>query len=190
MRPNATAQAMQRRQNISRTNDWADGILKDLDGLLISEQRYSNSLRRDTPSPDGAPMSPGYKRSTVINVVLRKTAPTATSNEPIAPQMTKVHGNDNDGRTVSTATITALATTPTTPATAAATSTTSTTPSDNHRILKPEKHVSSFTLSSDYSENPYHLLTSRFAIVRRTDRAVCFVQMRITSCAYGVLLLV
>lgn len=141
-RQNAT-QALERRQNISRTNDWAAGILKDLDGLMVSEQRYSDAqaaLRYDSSSPDAGPMSPNHKRSTVINVVLRKTAPTPSPIPLTAPKMTKLRAA-SDGRTVSNAAINASATAPTAPAP----STTSTTPSDNHRILKPEKHVSSLT---------------------------------------------
>lgn len=163
-RQNAT-QALERRQNISRTNDWAAGILKDLDGLMVSEQRYSDAqaaLRYDSSSPDAAPMSPNHKRSTIINVVLRKTAPTPSSIPLTAPKMTKLR-DASDGRTVSNAAINALATAP-------APSTTSTTPSDNQRILKPEKHVSSLThyararaLGRAVSENTCHLLTSRFS---------------------------
>lgn len=111
----------QRRQNIAKTNDWAETILKDLDNLILSDQRYGNTSATERAH---SPMSPNSKRTTIINMVLRKTTPTAS------PKMTKLW-DANDSTAVSNATINSTAQ--------------PTIQSDNHRIHKPEKHVSSFS---------------------------------------------
>lgn len=120
--------------SIRKTNEWADSILKDLDNLILSNQRYtasclSNSITASNASnaavATGPPKSP-QKRSTIINVVLRKTTPSTSPTSPTAPTefpSTPAHLNKNQ-----TAIITAPA-------------------QDNNKIPKPEKHVSGFGFS-------------------------------------------
>lgn len=121
----------QRRQNIAKTNDWAETILKDLDNLILSDQRYGNATATERAD---SPMSPNHKRTTIINMVLRKTTPTTSpTTSPItssAPKMTKLW-DANDGMAVSNGMIDSTAL--------------PTIQSDKHRIHKPEKHVSSFS---------------------------------------------
>lgn len=135
--------------NIRKTNEWADSILKDLDNLILSNQRYTASLSNPiniasnqttststtftdhvaTATATGPPKSP-QKRSTIINVVLRKTTPSSSPTSPTAP--------------------TAFASTPTNlnkNQTAIITATTTAAAKDNNKIQKPEKHVSGFGFS-------------------------------------------
>lgn len=122
-------------RNIRKTNEWADLILKDLDNLILSNQRYAAGLHNNSAaavdgngSAIGSPKSP-HKRSTIINVVLRKTTPSPTS--PTAPTSFPA----------STATATAMTTTTNQHKnhTVAAVNA-----KDNNKIPKPEKHVSDF----------------------------------------------
>lgn len=126
--------------SIRKTNEWADSILKDLDNLILSNQRYTASLCNPiTAIPDqtanatatinstGPPKSP-QKRSTIINVVLRKTTPSTSPTSPTAPtafaSSPAITATTNLNKN-QTAIITAAAPT-----------------KDNNKIPKPEKHVS------------------------------------------------
>lgn len=127
--------------SIRKTNEWADSILKDLDNLILSNQRYtaglSNSIinaasNQTTANADvtvatttGPPKSPQKKRSTIINVVLRKTTPSTSPTSPTAPTAfasTPTNLNKNQTMII-------------------------TTTKDNNKIPKPEKHVSGFGFS-------------------------------------------
>lgn len=118
-------------RNIRKTNEWADLILKDLDNLILSNQRYAAGLHHNSIASsdgnDGPPKSP-HKRSTIINVVLRKTTPSPTS--PTAPTLfaasaanETITTNQHRHHTAATSTVNAK---------------------DNNKIPKPEKHVSDF----------------------------------------------
>lgn len=128
--------------SIRKTNEWADSILKDLDNLILSNQRYTASLSNSiinaasnqatanaaasaAATATGPPKSPQKKRSTIINVVLRKTTPSTSPTSPTAP--------------------TAFASTPTNLNKNQTTIITTT--KDNNKIPKPEKHVSGFGFS-------------------------------------------
>ncbi|XP_055304722.1 uncharacterized protein LOC129569659 isoform X4 [Sitodiplosis mosellana] len=118
---------------IRKTNEWAESILKDLDNLIMSNQRYtaglsnpiinaaSNQTMANAANADvtatGPPKSP-QKRSTIINVVLRKTTPSTSPTSPTAP--------------------TAFASTPTNLNKNQTTIITTT--KDNNKMPKPEKH--------------------------------------------------
>lgn len=107
--------------NIRKTNEWAESILKDLDNLILSNERYTASLSNPISAnvaTAGPPKSP-QKRSTIINVVLRKTTPSPSPTSPTAPT---AFGLPAQNQTVINA-----------PA------------KDNNKIAKPEKHVSRLT---------------------------------------------
>lgn len=127
---NETITDTNHRSSIRKTNEWADSILKDLDSLILSNQRYtaslSNSIGRERIVDTGPPKSP-QKRSTVINVVLRKTTPSTSPTSPTAP--------------------TAFPSTPTNLNKNQTTIITAATTKDNNKIPKPEKHVSGFDFS-------------------------------------------
>lgn len=131
--------------NMRKTNEWADSILKDLDNLILSNQRYVDSVNQSmglnvsngettiTPTTATGPPKLPQKRSTIINVVLRKTTPSPSPTSPTAPtafESAPTNLNKNQ-----TAIITAA---PPAPPDAAAAA------KDNNKIPKPEKHVSSF----------------------------------------------
>lgn len=140
---NATPITANHGSSIRKTNEWADSILRDLDNLILSNQRYtaglSNSIinaasnqstanadvNATTAAATGPPKSPQKKRSTIINVVLRKTTPSTSPTSPTAP--------------------TAFASTPTNLNKNQTTIITTT--KDNNKIPKPEKHVSGFGFS-------------------------------------------
>lgn len=133
-------------RNIRKTNEWADLILKDLDNLILSNQRYAAGLHNNSiASSDGngngtatgPPKSPN-KRSTIINVVLRKTTPSPTS--PTAPtsfaalaNATTTTTNQHKNHTAAASAVNAK---------------------DNNKIPKPEKHVSEFSFSIFFSFSP------------------------------------
>lgn len=135
----AIASSKQHGSNIRKTNEWADSILKDLDNLILSNQRYTASLSNSIASnataasaasaaATGSPKTSHQKRSTIINVVLRKTTPSTSPTSPTAPTAfasTPANLNKNQ-----TAIITAPA-------------------KDNNKIPKPEifQHVSGFDFS-------------------------------------------
>lgn len=138
----AIASSNQHGSNIRKTNEWADSILKDLDNLILSNQRYTASLSNSIASnatnataasaasaaATGSPKTSHQKRSTIINVVLRKTTPSTSPTSPTAPTAfasTPANLNKNQ-----TAIITAPA-------------------KDNNKIPKPEifQHVSGFDFS-------------------------------------------
>lgn len=127
---NASIAANHHRSSIRRTNEWADSILKDLDHLILSNQRYTaslgNPIGQAAVGDTGPPKSP-HKRSTIINVVLRKTTPSTSPTSPTAP--------------------TAFASTPTYLNKNQTTIITAATAKDNNKIPKPEKHVSGFGFS-------------------------------------------
>lgn len=111
---------------IRKTNDWANSILKDLDNLVLSNKRYaeriSNSVVTNTNVNTISPTSPSsQKRSTIINVVLRKTTPASSPTSSTAPTTIVL----NDTIKNPTAIINEAK-------------------CDNNNILKPEKHVSRF----------------------------------------------
>lgn len=133
------------KSNIKKTNEWANSILKDLDNLILSNQRYvdlNSSITTNIANNDmntvssTTPTSPSLKRSTIINVVLRKTSPSSSSNEPMTMTKTSKLTKPNKNRTVLNATAIINATE------------TPTTNDNNNKILKPEKHVSSFCFIS------------------------------------------
>lgn len=120
MRPKTLQITPDSMSETAKTNEWANSILKDLDSLMLTNKRYATMHipsvevdSNDVKLPADLPTSPRQKRSTIINVVLRKTTP---STSPISP------------------------TAPTSIAIAAAQQSTDAT--DNSNILKPEKHVS------------------------------------------------
>lgn len=129
-------------RNIRKTNEWADLILKDLDNLILSNQRYAAGLHNSSTGANdgngtaiGSPKSP-HKRSTIINVVLRKTTPSPTS--PTAPTSfaaatttTNQHKNHTGAASAANA-------------------------KDNNKIPKPEKHVSVNIASLCLSAFPFY----------------------------------
>lgn len=79
--------------NIRQTNDWATSILKDLDDLVLSNKRYTDRISQANVTTQ-SPTSPtsSHKRSTIINVVLRKTTPVSSPTTSHAP-------TNNDSKT-------------------------------------------------------------------------------------------
>lgn len=78
--------SMDHSANIRQTNDWANSILKDLDNLVLSNKRYTDRIGQTnviTQSPTSPTSS--HKRSTIINVVLRKTTPVSSPTNSLAP---------------------------------------------------------------------------------------------------------
>lgn len=71
---------------MTQTNDWANSILKDLDGLVLSNKRYTDRINQTNVTTQ-SPTSPtsSHKRSTIINVVLRKTTPVSSPTTSHAP---------------------------------------------------------------------------------------------------------
>lgn len=125
--------------NMRKTNEWADSILKDLDNLILSNQRYADSVNQSigsNASDDGTATGPPklpQKRSTIINVVLRKTTPSPSPTSPTAPTAfasTPTNLNKNQTAIISASAAAVVAA-----------------PKDNNKIPKPEKHVSSFGFS-------------------------------------------
>lgn len=126
--------------NIRKTNEWADSILKDLDTLILSNKRYTASLSNSITTSNATtnvnavdqPPKSSQKRSTIINVVLRKTTPSTSPTSPTAPTAfaSTPTNNLNKNQTVIINNSTAAITT-----------------KDNNKIPKPEKHVSGFGFS-------------------------------------------
>lgn len=129
--------------NIRKTNEWADSILKDLDNLILSNQRYTDSLSSNlifTNQTTTEPPKSPHKRSTIINVVLRKTTPTTSPTSPIAPTAFASTPTNNLNKN-QTAIITAAAMTK----------------DNNKKISKPEKHVSGLLILASISLSFYRL---------------------------------
>lgn len=72
---------------MTQTNDWANSILRDLDDLVLSNKRYTDRISQANVTTAQSPTSPtsSHKRSTVINVVLRKTTPASSPTTSHAP---------------------------------------------------------------------------------------------------------
>lgn len=171
-------------RNIRKTNEWADLILKDLDNLILSNQRYAAGLHISPTDGSngtaiGSPKSP-HKRSTIINVVLRKTTPSPTS--PTAPTSFAASAattttNQHKNQTAVAANA-----------------------KDNNKIPKPEKHVStnivaSLSLSFPFyarslaviSLRAYHLPVSLSCLSRHVYSVICGASLfdhltSVTSC--------
>lgn len=112
--------------NIQTTNDWANSILKDLDNLVLSNKRYADRISNPTAQTTNintrSPISPTpQKRSTIINVVLRKTTPVTSPTSPTERPIKSAHDTIKNPTAIINQT-----------------------KCDNNNILKPEKHVSRF----------------------------------------------
>lgn len=72
---------------MTETNDWANSILKDLDNLVLSNKQYTDRISQAnvTTAQSSTSSTSSHKRSTIINVVLRKTTPVSSPTTSHAP---------------------------------------------------------------------------------------------------------